>query len=285
MDPELSALVFLAIQATIIVAIVIWQMYRTAGSCLVWCLYAALRLVWGTVFHWRSNRHCPFPANGPAIIIANHRSPVDPLLVWMNHHLTGGGRRHIRPIGFLMAREYYELGYLKWLCLAMESIPVERNGKDVGPTREALRRLKAGKLLGVFPEGRINTGDGLLEANTGVAWLALKSRVPVYPVFIVDSPGGKNMVEPFLTPCRVKVIYGDPIDLSSFVNRRKSPQLLQEVTTLLMSRLAELGGVEYSGAASAPRQRESNTASEQDNRQRQDRAPSHPEEVTVNSLT
>ena len=81
-----------------------------------------------------------------------------------------------------------------------------------------------------------------------VAWLALRADVPVFPVFIHDSPQGESMIDPFRTRCRVRVTYGDPIDLSAYRGRRKSRELLQEVTTLLMERLAELGGVSYQGS-------------------------------------
>jgi 1-acyl-sn-glycerol-3-phosphate acyltransferase len=100
----------------------------------------------------------------------------------------------------------------------------------------------------VFPEGRINTGLGLLDANPGVAFLALKSRVPVYPVFIHNSPQANSMVECFYTASRVRVVYGDPIDLSEFYDQRTTHELLQHVTDLLMHRLAELGGLTVADA-------------------------------------
>ncbi len=53
------------------------------------------------------------------------------------------------------------------------------------------------------------------------------------------------MVKPFYTRCRVKVVYGDPIDLSAYYDRKRTRTLLREVTDLLMRRLAELGGVDY----------------------------------------
>jgi hypothetical protein len=49
------------------------------------------------------------------------------------------------------------------------------------------------------------------------------------------------MAEPFWTFSRVRIAYGPPIDLSGYYGQRKSEPLLQEVTNLLMSRLAELG--------------------------------------------
>jgi 1-acyl-sn-glycerol-3-phosphate acyltransferase len=127
----------------------------------------------------------------------------------------------------------------------MQVIPVDRDGRDMGPVKEALRRLRGGRLVGIFPEGRINDRCGaseLLAGNPGMAWLALHSRAPVCPVFIHDAPQGANMVAPFHTFARVRLVYGEPIDLSGFYGRRITQDLLQEVTGELMRRLAELGG-------------------------------------------
>ena len=63
----------------------------------------------------------------------------------------------------------------------MRAIPVDRDGEDMEATKVALRRMRAGCTVGIFPEGRINFGPGLLPPNPGVAWLALKAGRPVIP--------------------------------------------------------------------------------------------------------
>ena len=127
----------------------------------------------------------------------------------------------------------------------MQSIAVDRDGRDVGPTREAVRRLERGDLIGIFPEGGINTGEGLKAAVPGIAFLALKAGVPVIPVFIHGAPRTTDMISPFYTPSRVRVIYGTPIDLSPWQGQRKSQELLQALTDALMQKLADMGGVTY----------------------------------------
>ncbi len=254
MDPEFIAKLTLAAFAAIGVVIVLWQAVRCEGGWQVWLLYCVQRTYSGMRYHWRANRRCPFPQTGPALIIANHRSPIDPMMVWTNSHLTGR-RNRIRVIGFLMAREYYDIRRFRWLYRALQSIPVERGGKDMAPARNALRRLQAGKLVGVFPEGGIHLGEELSDASPGIAWLALRAQVPVYPVYIHGAPQGDHMVEPFLKLARVRVTYGDAIDLSAYAGRRKSRELLTEVTELLMARLAELGGVSC-GKPDAPKKNE-----------------------------
>ena len=123
----------------------------------------------------------------------------------------------------------------------MQSIPVTRDGRDTKGSRAALRRLKAGELVGVFPEGGIGEGDELGAANPGIAWLALRSRAPVYPVYIHNAPRGAHMAAAFYTFSRVRVTYGNPIDLSEFYGRKLSGSILQETTEKLMAELARLG--------------------------------------------
>ncbi len=145
-----------------------------------------------------------------------------------------------------MAKEYYDKpGVIGWISRAMKSIPVERDGRDMAPTREALRRLERGDLIGIFPEGGINTGDGLRAANPGIAFLALKANVPIIPVYIHGAPQTGNMTAPFYTPSRIRVTYGTPIDLSPWQGQKKSQELLKALTDTLMHRLADLGGVTY----------------------------------------
>lgn len=249
MNPEAAAILALSVDALIVIALMMRSIRRCADGPLVWFLYVLQRLYSGLWFHWRAaNPPCPFPSTGGALIIANHRSPLDPMMIWTNHHFRRE-RRNVRVIGFLTAAEYCRIRGLTWVINGMRSIPVQRNGSDVGPAREAIRRLREGQLVGLFPEGGINWNETLREPNTGVAFIALKARVPVIPVFVRGAFEDRNsMVTPFLRRSRVTVTYGAPLDLSPWLDRRLTPELLVEVTNLLMSRLAALGEVGFTPA-------------------------------------
>lgn len=216
--------------------VVVWRALTHPEGWRRWMLHTIAVAYCRICCHWRANRACPFLDESPAIVIANHRSPLDPMLIWT-------AVSNCRPIEFLTAEEYFGVPGLQFIFDALRAIPVARNGKDMGATREALRRAQRGRLVGVFPEGRINTGPGMLPANPGIAWFALQSRAPVYPVFVKNAPQGKGMVDPFFKFSRVRVIFGDAIDLSQYYGRRRTPELLQEVTDLLMARLGALGGI------------------------------------------
>jgi 1-acyl-sn-glycerol-3-phosphate acyltransferase len=147
---------------------------------------------------------CPIPEAGGAIIACNHTSSLDPVPLQAACP---------RMITWMMAREYANLPGLRWFLRAIEPILVERSGRDMAATRAALRALKDGKILGLFPEGRIETSHDLLEFQTGVALLAMKARVPVYPAYLDGDQRRKGMVEALLVPQRMTLAFGPAVDI------------------------------------------------------------------------
>lgn len=240
---------------TLYLAVAAFTLVRSIRACddwRLWALHVIARFYTPFMFRQRIRQRCPFPVEGGALIIVNHRSPVDPILVFSGSPLKRDGDR-VRRLEFLTAREFCNLGgFLSFVTRTMQVIPVERDGRDMASAKEALRRLREGRLVGVFPEGRINDGRdarALLPPNPGMAWLALHSRAPVYPVFIEGAPQGRNMVVPFHTFARVRLLYGEAVDLSDYYGRRITQELLQEVAGLLMRRLADLGRAQVANDA------------------------------------
>lgn len=248
MGPDSIAVMTLVAYVSIVVVLICRSVRRIQEGWGIWFLYIVERLFIGFMMRWRANNPpTTILNNGPALIVSNHRSPADPLLLWMNND-HGPRPRRVRCYDFMMASEYADIPGLAWLTRTMNAIHVDRKGQDMAPTREAIRRLKDGRVVALFPEGGINLGTDLMEPNPGIAFLALKAQVPVYPIYIHDAPqDGDSMVDPFLKRCRVRVriTYGEPIDLSEFYGQRLNQERLAEVTNLLMGKLAELGGVGF----------------------------------------
>jgi len=234
-----------------------WGIRQGRAGWRAWVCYQIARVHRSLLVSVEHSGTCTIPEAGPAIIVSNHTSPVDPVLLWARHFMHFR-RPHLRVIGYLTAREYFELpGFVNWVCRAMECIPVDRNGRDMQSVRQALERLKQGRLLGLFPEGRLNEetpNDRLLAGDTGVAWLALKAAVPVIPIFIQNAPRSGSMVWVFFRRARVRLIFGQPLDLTPWQGRRSSPELLAEVTDHIMGSLARLGGIGYTPCARPPAQ-------------------------------
>ncbi len=143
------------------------------------------------VVHRLPKTYIPLPETGGALVVANHVSGLDPLL------LISVSRR---PLRFLIAKEEYERPILHWLFKKAGCIPVDRTGKPELALRQALRALKEGEVIAIFPHGKIHLDtDPPRKLKGGVARLAAWSSVPIFPVRIDGVGGeGKVVIAPFI---------------------------------------------------------------------------------------
>lgn len=173
---------------------------------------------------------CTLPESGPAILVCNHISSIDPVMI------QSACRRHII---WMMAREYYELPGLRWGFDVVEAIPVARSGKDLAATRAGLRALERGRILGIFPEGRIETSHELLPFQSGVAMMAQHAKVDIYPAFLDGTQRGKSMSSAFVQPQSVSLTFGPKVSLH-FDGQKAE---LKSVTARIQASVEELRGV------------------------------------------
>jgi len=123
------------------------------------------------------------PQQGGAIIISNHVSGLDPLL------LIAAARR---PLRFMIAREEYERFGLTWLFKAAGCIAVERKGRPDTALREAIRALNEGEVIVLFPYGGIYEDESKLpKFKRGAIFLATKTNSIIYPVRL-DGIAGRG---------------------------------------------------------------------------------------------
>ncbi|HEY7087368.1 MAG TPA: lysophospholipid acyltransferase family protein [Tepidisphaeraceae bacterium] len=174
---------------------------------------------------------CALPRTGPAILVCNHISGLDPALIQCTTR---------RLIVWMMAREYYEQRGLTWFFRAISAIPVEREKRDLTSLRRAMRVLAAGHVLGVFPEGRLETTRELLPFQTGVAMLAIKTGTAVYPSWLEGTQRkAASMLQAWLQPQEGCLAYGPAVDLSRFAGRVSDVQLSTNVIQEAVQRLRQ----------------------------------------------
>jgi 1-acyl-sn-glycerol-3-phosphate acyltransferase len=120
------------------------------------------------------------PPDGPGVVVAPHRSWLDPPCV--------GGALD-RPVRFLIMDRVYNRRWTRWFYRQMGSIPVRLGGGPVTVTalRGALRALRSGELVGIFPEGRVVPDGPLGTMHPGAAMLAIRGQAPVIPLVIDGS--------------------------------------------------------------------------------------------------
>lgn len=125
-------------------------------------------------FHRLQHDAMQLPASGPALVVANHVSGLDPLLM-----LAASPR----PLRFMIAREQYERRLLMPLFRWVGCIPVERARNPRAALKAARTALAAGEVVALFPHGRIHLDHHPpVPIKRGVLWLAKVSGAPIVPL-------------------------------------------------------------------------------------------------------
>ena len=180
------------------------------------------------------------PKSGPAIVVCNHLSYLDPLT--FSHFLYNNGRAP----RYLGKESVFRIPVIGWVIKAAGQIPVNRESKDaIKGYEHAIAVLKAGHLLGVYPEGTLTRDADLwpMKGKTGVARLALQTGVPIYPC---ASWGPQRVIPPYgkrikLFPrTKVSVVMGDPVDLSKWRGKSDDLASLEAATEAIMDSITKL---------------------------------------------
>ena len=187
---------------------------------------------------WRGSEK--LPKSGAAIVVCNHLSYVDPLT--FTHFLYNNGRAP----RYLGKESVFRVPIIGRVIKGAGQIPVSRESKDaVKGLEHAIAVLKAGHLLGVYPEGTLTRDENLwpMKAKTGVARLALITGAPIYPC---ASWGPEKVLPPYSKKLRlfprtkVSIIMGDQVDLSKWKGRAEDPIAIEEAADHIMDRITEL---------------------------------------------
>ncbi|TYB44546.1 lysophospholipid acyltransferase family protein [Actinomadura chibensis] len=194
---------------------------------------------------WPRNRGTRnVPKRGPALLVSNHLSFADHFF---------GPLPLLRPIFFIGKGEYFTGKGLKGLIskgffTGVGVVPVDRTGGSASEAalQTGLRILAEGKLLGIYPEGTRAPDERLYRGKTGVARLALKSRVPVIPMAMINThrlmPPGRTLPRLGVRP---GVRFGEPMDFSRYYGREDDREVLRQITDEIMQAIRELSGQEY----------------------------------------
>lgn len=168
------------------------------------------------------------PKEGPLMFCGNHRTYLDPPLIVV----TAG-----RDMRFMAKEELRKNPLFAFLGFLFEGIYVKRDEKDISALKAALKTLKDGKCIGLFPEGTRNgleKNDG--KVKNGAAYMALKTNSKVVPIGIVGpaKPFTKNAI-----------IYGKPLDFSEYATSKKIDKEVEDkVSDMIMDEIIKLSKTE-----------------------------------------
>jgi 1-acyl-sn-glycerol-3-phosphate acyltransferase len=142
------------------------------------------------------------PATGGALVLSNHQSHLDPVLV---------GLATDRRLNYLARDTLFGFAPFRWLIKSLDAIPLDREGIGLGGLKETLKRLKRGELVLIFPEGT-RTRDGEVgRFKPGFCALARRANVPLLPVGIDGAFDSWPRTQPLPLPAMIHIQFGEPL--------------------------------------------------------------------------
>jgi len=170
----------------------------------------------------RENR----PGPGAAIICANHSSMIDPFLI---AYSMGSSRQ----IHYMAKMELFRLPLIGPILRGIGMFPVDRQGGGAMAVKGAMRLLKDGKKVGMFPEGTRVSTEEKSEAKTGAVRLAARMGIPIVPVYL---PRKKRVLRPN------RIAIGAPYMVE--LDKKPAPEEVERAAEELMAKIRALGEVE-----------------------------------------
>ncbi|MBV7507152.1 1-acyl-sn-glycerol-3-phosphate acyltransferase [Bacillus sp. sid0103] len=160
-----------------------------------------------------------FPKEGGVLLCANHIHNFDPIVV---------GIMAPRPVHYMAKEEIFSVPILGNIVRKCNAFPVKRGFSDREALRTGLKILKDGHVFGLFPEGTRSKNGELGKGLSGAGFFALRSTASVVPCAIIG---------PYRSFRKLKIVYGQPIDLEEM---RKEKASVEQVTELIMSEIDKL---------------------------------------------
>jgi 1-acyl-sn-glycerol-3-phosphate acyltransferase len=199
-----------------------------------------LRLLFRFEVHGVEN----IPKKGAAIMASNHRALLDSAFV------PGAIPRHVAFLGKeqLFAGKSLRARFVRSFMQAMGQLEIDRSGGTASASSlgGGVDVLRAGRLLGIYPEGTRSPDGRLHRGRTGIARVLLDTPALVVPVAISGSeevlPRGAKFLK---LGTRVIVTFGEPMDFSRYAGLAEDRFVLRAITDEIMHEIARLSGQEY----------------------------------------
>jgi 1-acyl-sn-glycerol-3-phosphate acyltransferase len=173
------------------------------------------------------------PEHGPVILVSNHLNNIDPILL---------ASLLPRPVHFLTKVELTSIPVIGTLAGWYGSIPVRRGEMDRTAIERTLALLRAGEMVGIFPEGTRSRDRALQRPKPGLSLLASRSGAPLLPVAISGTENARGASIVWQHP-RIDIRIGEPFALPI----RRGREGHRDFTDQVMVQIARLLPPEYRG--------------------------------------
>jgi 1-acyl-sn-glycerol-3-phosphate acyltransferase len=205
-----------------------------------WMLYG--KLTFNTLAKWKVEGKENIPPKGPLLVVSNHLSNGDPPVVMVGFN---------RPLHALAKDGLFRNPVFGAYLRSMGAHSVNPDGTDKAAIRWALRLLAQDRAVLMFPEGTRSMKPGMRPAYIGVAYLALKSQAPVIPVALTGTEAIGPIWRLTIPLCSIHVRIGQAFTLP-VIEGKLDKNVLQQMTELIMSRVAALLPPDYRGHYALP---------------------------------
>ncbi len=180
------------------------------------------RTVLAVIRRWEVYGVENLPRRGGAIVISNHISYWDPVVVACALN---------RRVYFMAKAELFKIPLLGPVIKKLGAFPVRRNGPDPSSVRRSIQLLKNNKIIGIFPEGTRSHSGEILDPHLGAAMLALKVGVPIVPVAVTGTKGVVG---------KVFVSVGKPLEFKHLYRRKNDKGELEAVSRKIMAEVENM---------------------------------------------
>jgi 1-acyl-sn-glycerol-3-phosphate acyltransferase len=211
-----------------------------------WCwftpLWALSFLLLTLGFSFRMERRRRVPRTGPVLVIANHQSFFDPIML---------GVAARRPLVYLARKTLFKPWWFAWLISSLNAVPIDQDGVAKDGLKAVLKHLQAGEAVLVFPEGTRTETGALSPLKPGILLLIKRVRVTLVPMGVAGAFEALPYWEkvPRLSPLLVEagkstlaVTIGEPIDSQHYADMPREQALaeLMQVLQKLKERAAKI---------------------------------------------
>ena len=164
------------------------------------------------------------PRKGSFILASNHKSYLDPVLLGVSCR---------RQLNYMARHDLFNNPFFSWYLSKIRVFPVKRDKPDFFALREAMRRVRNGGGLVIFPEGRRVEKFGIENPQPGVGFLVNKLKVPVIPAFIRGSDEAWPKGAKFIRMRHISVHFGKIISLGRRLpNQEMADEIMRGIKSL-----------------------------------------------------
>lgn len=164
------------------------------------------------------------PADHPVVLCANHSHAVDPFLIGLSLPRTV-------PLRIMGKKELFDKPLLGALLTALGAFPVDRGHSDLSAVKTAIRAIRDGAHLLVFPEGTRVRHEGEARPKGGVVMIAMRAGAPLLPVYVGKPDKLFRMTH---------IVFGKPYEPKS-ESRRAAAEEYEAFAEEVMRRAYALG--------------------------------------------